>query len=123
MQRAWVVMLIGTVLWTGMVGTASAQRGRRNYSSMLQNLMKTQAAQAKALQEAAAKDAAARAAAEAHRKEMHHQAGEARRESAKAAGKREAERRADEAKKLRETNSAGAAKPSVKSVTASAPKT
>ncbi len=53
----------------------------------------------------------ARAAAEAHRKEMHHQAGDARRESAKAAGKREAERKAAEARKLFGTRTEIATKP------------
>ncbi|HET6426288.1 MAG TPA: hypothetical protein VFG20_21530 [Planctomycetaceae bacterium] len=114
MQRARLVMLAAAVMWSGLASPASAQRGRRNYSSMLQNVMKAQAAQAKALQEAAAKEAAARAAAEAHRKEMHHQAGEARRESAKASGKREAERRAEDVKKLHGTSSGGSAKSSTK---------
>ena len=100
MQRAIIVLLMAGFVWTGLAGTASAQRGRRNYSAMLQNMRKAQAAQVKAMQEAAAREAAARAAAEAHCREMHHQAGEARRESAKAAGKREAERRAMEAKNL-----------------------
>lgn len=111
MQRAIIVLLMAGLVWTGLAETASAQRGRRNYSTMLQNMRKAQAAQAKAMQEAAAREAAARAAAEARRKEMHHQAGEARRESAKAAGKREAERRATEAKNLFGSRTEVATKP------------
>lgn len=99
MKRALAWMVMAAVIWGGVSRTASAQRGLRP-SPLYLRLQKLRAEQQQAEQQAAAQAAAAKAAADAHRREMHHQAGEARRESAKAAGKREAERRAEAAKKL-----------------------
>lgn len=98
MKRALAWMMIAAAI-LGVSRTASAQRGLRP-SPLYLRLQKALAEQQQAQQQAAAQAAAAKAAADAHRREMHHQAGEARRESAKAAGKREAERRAEAAKKL-----------------------